>query len=57
MFTKLELQSAYNLIRIKRGDEWKTTFINLSGHYEYLVMPYGLSNAPIVFQSYMDEIF
>ncbi|KAI2647957.1 Transposon Tf2-9 polyprotein [Labeo rohita] len=56
VFTKLDLCSAYNLIRIREGD-WKTAFITPLGHYEYLVMPYGLANSPSVFQNFMNEIF
>ncbi|KAK3561514.1 hypothetical protein QTP86_006170 [Hemibagrus guttatus] len=52
-----DLRSAYNLIRIKEGDEWKTAFLTTRGHYEYRVIPYGLANAPAVFQSFINEIF
>ncbi len=55
--SKLDLRSAYNLIRIRQGDEWKTAFITPSGHYEYQVMPYGLSISPSVFQNFMKKIF
>ncbi len=57
IYTKLNLRSAYNLIRIKEGDEWKTAFLTTRGHYEYLVMPFGLANSPSVFQSFINEIF
>ncbi len=57
IYTKLDLRSAYNLIRIKEGDEWKTAFLTTRGHHEYQVMPYGLANSPAVFQSFINEIF
>ncbi len=56
IFTKLDLRSAYNLICICEGDEWKTAFVTPTGHYEYRVMPYGLVNAPSVFQGFMHEV-
>ncbi|KAK3556266.1 hypothetical protein QTP70_007071 [Hemibagrus guttatus] len=56
VFTKLDLRSVYYLIQLRDGDEWKTAFIMPTGHYEYLIMPYGLVNAPSVFQDFIHEV-
>lgn len=55
-FTKLDLRTAYNLVRIREGDECKTGFNTSSGHYEYQVMPFGLVNAPGVFQAFVNNV-
>ncbi len=55
-FTKLDLRNAYHLVRIREGDEWKTAFNTPRGHFEYRVLPFGLSNAPAVFQALVNDL-
>ena len=56
IFTKLDLRNAYHLVRIREGEEGKTGFNTPSGHYEYCVMPVGLTNAPAVFQAMINDV-
>jgi hypothetical protein len=51
------MRGAYNLLRIRSSDEWKTAFRTHYGHFEYTVMPFGITNAPAVFQHPMNDIF
>jgi transposase InsO family protein len=55
VFSKIDLKDAYYRIRIKPGDEWKTAFRTRYGHFEFLVMPMGLTNAPAAFQAYINH--
>ena len=55
-FIKLDLRNAYNLVRIQEGDEWTTAFNTPRWHYECLVMPFRLSNAPAVFQAFVNDV-
>lgn len=56
IFTNLDLRNAYTLVRIREGNEWKTAFNTPLGHYEYLVIPFGLTNAPPVFQALLSDM-
>src|SRR5579862_5413146 len=54
-FTKLDLRNVYHRIYIREGDEWKMVFRTRYGHFEYLIMPFGLVNATATFQAYINR--
>ena len=56
LFTKIDLKDAFNQMRIKEGNKWKTAFKTRYGTFEYLVMPFGLTNAPATFQKYINWV-
>ncbi len=49
-FSIIDIDEAYYRVQMKKEEEWKMTFRTRYGHYEYTVMPFGLKNAPMIFQ-------
>ena len=56
VFTKIDLRWGYNNIRIKEGDEWKAAFTTLERFFKPMVIFFGLTNSPVMFQTMMNEL-
>ena len=56
IYSKIDLKHAYHLVCIGEGDESKTAFQTRYGSYEWRVMPFGLSNAPVSFWRFINKV-